>query len=190
MQALARLAVERQKLLTGNPVPALAVVCGADLQVCGSPSLGKAADHQRDTEGVILEPEEVAAVSEPVLTLGSCCLAKSQNAALVQGALLHFHGPRYFLHAWCVMPNHAHVVVTPHPPHDPSTILKSWKGFTARRINAASGVAGALWEQESFDHLCRRADHVERFIAYTLQNPVQAGLCKHWQDWPWSGRNC
>ena len=34
MQALARLAVERQKLLTDNPGPALAVVCSADLQVC------------------------------------------------------------------------------------------------------------------------------------------------------------
>jgi hypothetical protein len=45
---------------------------------------------------------------------------------------------------------------------------------------------GSLWERESFDHLIRRPEHVEHFIAYTENNPVVAGLCAKPADWPFS----
>ena len=136
-----------------------------------------------------LDPSEIARQSETRITLGSCCLAKAENAEVIHNALRHFHADRYFLHAWCVMPNHVHVVVTPLPPHNLSQVIKSWKGYTARKINALSGNKGTLWEQESFDHLCRRPVYVEFFIRYTLENPVAAGLCQRVEDWPYSGRN-
>src|SRR5262249_41722598 len=43
--------------------------------------------------------------------LGDCLLHNSQVARLVENALLNFHGSRYELFAWCVMPNHVHVLV-------------------------------------------------------------------------------
>ena len=135
------------------------------------------------------DPETIAAGSEPPLTQGSCCLGKPDNASLVRGALLHFHPARYFLRAWCIMPNHVHAVVTVKPPYDPSHILHSWKSFTAKKINALAGTTGIFWERESFDHLCRSPRHVDRFMTYTLNNPVAAGFCSTWEQWPWSGRN-
>ncbi len=45
--------------------------------------------------------------------LGACWLGRPDIAALVETALLHFDGGRYRLLAWCIMPNHVHVVVEP-----------------------------------------------------------------------------
>jgi putative DNA methylase len=76
-----------------------------------------------------LAPEEVARECETPLTLGSCALGRDDVAAMVQDALLHFHNQHYQLHAWCIMPNHVHVVVTPLDGHELSAILHSWKSY-------------------------------------------------------------
>ena len=107
-------------------------------------------------------------------------------AEIVQNALLHFEGERYRLHAWCIMPNHVHLVVQPLAEHQLKDILHSWKSFTATKINHLLKRDGALWERESFDHLIRRAEHVEHFAQYTEHNPVAAGLTHAPQDWPFS----
>jgi hypothetical protein len=53
--------------------------------------------------------------------------------------LLHFDGLRYRLNAWCVMPNHVHVVFSSMPARTPtlrlSKIVKSWKSYTAKEAN-------------------------------------------------------
>ncbi len=133
-----------------------------------------------------LTPEEAALRCEPPIKLGSCALARDSVAALVQSALLHFHEQRYHLHAWCVMPNHVHVVVTPLAEHGLSDILHSWKSYSSKKANALLGQSGPFWERESFDHLCRTPQQVQWFVQYTEQNPVQAGLCHSAQDWPFS----
>ena len=61
-------------------------------------------------------------------------LKNPEVAEIVQNALMHFDGERYELHAWAVMSNHVHVVVTPKAAtHSLSTILHSWKSFTANK---------------------------------------------------------
>ncbi len=129
---------------------------------------------------------EVASASEPPLQLGSCLLSVPAVADLVQSALRFFHGERYDLAAWCVMPNHVHAVVTPFPAHLPSAILHSWKSFTSHQVNKLLGRRGTLWERESFDHLIRTWDDFARFVYYVENNPVAAGLRVRPEDWPWS----
>jgi REP element-mobilizing transposase RayT len=147
----------------------------------------KAGANQRLRDSAtVLAAATIAAASEPPLTLGSCALKRPELAAIVQDALLHFDGQRYVLSAWCVMPNHVHVVVTPRGERRLSAILHSWKSFTATRIDRILGVSGGLWERESFDHLIRSADHFEQFVWYTEENPVAAGLCDKASEWPYS----
>lgn len=118
---------------------------------------------------------------------GECWLRQPKVAALVAGALRHFDGQRYSLHAWVVMPNHVHAVVRPEPPHTLSEILKSWKGYTAVHANRLLGREGnSLWQSESYDHCCRDDEDRARCCAYTVMNPVKAGLCAQPEDWPWS----
>jgi len=138
------------------------------------------------------DAESIAASSEPPLTLGSCMLRDAAIATIVRDALCHFDDQRYHLHAWCIMPNHVHVVVTPWGAHTLSEILHSWKSYTAHAINKQRGVRGEVWERESFDHLVRSSESLGRFIAYVDNNPVEAGLCSEPGKWPYSstGAKC
>lgn len=118
--------------------------------------------------------------------LGECWLKRPDIGGLVCDALRHFDGGRYDLHAWTVMPNHVHVVVTPLAEHTLSGILHSWKSFTALRANRHLGRAGQpFWQTESYDGLIRDEKHLARACDYTERNPVAAGLCEQPEDWPW-----
>jgi len=118
---------------------------------------------------------------------GECWLKEPAVAALVAGSLRFFEGQRYALHAWVVMPNHVHAVVHPTPPHTLSSILKSWKGYTALHANRLLNRTGTtFWQNESYDHCCRDDEDRARCCAYTTLNPVTARLRTRPQDWPWS----
>jgi menaquinone-specific isochorismate synthase len=45
------------------------------------------------------------------------------------------------------------------------------------------GRSGQLWQAESFDHVVRNGEKLEKFIRYTVENPLKAGL-KNWR-WAW-----
>lgn len=98
-------------------------------------------------------------------------------------ALHYFDLDRYELHAWCVMPNHVHVVFRPLGGRGLSKILQSWKGFTARGINRVLGRTGVLWQPEYHDHLIRDERDFCAKMRYVLDNPARAGL----HEWPWVG---
>ncbi|MCZ7637771.1 MAG: transposase [Verrucomicrobia bacterium] len=132
------------------------------------------------------DPEAVAAYYEPPLRAGSCVLGRPEVAGIVIEALEHFDGQRYALHAWCVMPNHVHVVVTPADGHGLSAILHTWKSFTAKAVNRVLGRTGALWERESFDHLVRSFASFRKLVDYTVNNPVKAGWCAQPEEWAFS----
>jgi len=115
---------------------------------------------------------------------GSCALRDPKTAQMVRDAMLHFHGTRYRLHAYCVMPNHVHALVEPVGDHELSDILHSWKSFTSNAINRRLSRKGTLWEVESYDHLVRNDADFNRCAEYILRNPQAAGLA----DWPWVGQ--
>ncbi len=117
---------------------------------------------------------------------GACLLANPDVARLVVNALKHFDGERYHLHAWCVMPNHVHVLATPLGCSTLSSIIHSWKSYTAKRANKRLGRRGALWMQEYFDRAIRDERHFITAVEYIENNPVKAGLCKQATDWEWS----
>jgi REP element-mobilizing transposase RayT len=108
--------------------------------------------------------------------LGACVLQDETNAAIVEQALRHFDGERYWLGHFVVMPNHVHLLVRPIMDHELSAILRSWKTFTAREINQRTGGSGQLWQHESFDHIVREEHELEKFSRYVTGNPKRAGI--------------
>ena len=116
---------------------------------------------------------------------GSCLLRDSAAAGIVQDALLHFDTERYRLIAWCIMPNHVHVIIGCFPGHPLARVLHSWKSFTAHAINQAFHSTGALWQKEYHDRFIRDAPHFQRALHYLEQNPVKAGLVASKAEWPW-----
>jgi REP element-mobilizing transposase RayT len=112
---------------------------------------------------------------------GACWMKDDRIAGLVANALMYFDGDRYELGAWCVMPNHIHVVVMPRTGHILPDILHSWKSFSAHEANKLLRRRGQFWEEEYYDHLVRDEADFRRCIEYTLANPGRAGL----KDWKW-----
>jgi REP element-mobilizing transposase RayT len=118
---------------------------------------------------------------------GTCALRNPACAQVVQSALRYFDGDRYNLHAWCVMPNHVHVVVEPLAANRLPKIVHSWKSFTAKqckRILAQKQQGSAFWHPEYYDHLIRDPVDFENQVGYVLRNPDHA----HLGNWPWVGR--
>jgi putative transposase len=92
---------------------------------------------------------------------------------------------KYRLHAWVVMPNHVHIVITPQSEF--SEIMRWLKWTTARRSNQLLLRTGiAFWQGESYDHWIRTNEEFESIIAYVEWNPVAAGLVERPEQWPWS----
>lgn len=104
-------------------------------------------------------------------------------AGLVRDAILHFDGKRYRVHAWCVMPNHVHLVFTLFEPHKLEEVLHSIKSFTAHKANKLLGLTGQFWQREYYDRIIRDAREYEIKMAYVIENPQRAGL----EQWPWVG---
>jgi REP element-mobilizing transposase RayT len=92
------------------------------------------------------------------------------------------------LHAFCVLSNHVHLVVT-----DPDARLPEFQrflnGFVARAVNALHGRWEAFWDPRSFSAVrLVSPDDIVNEVAYTLANPVLSGLVRTARIWPgaWS----
>jgi len=107
---------------------------------------------------------------------GFCPLREQVASKILADALHHFDGERYILDAFVIMPNHVHAIFKPLKDHDVTSILHSWKSYTAKKINEATGRSGSLWQHESFDHLIRSAEQLEALRRYIRDNPARAGL--------------
>jgi len=119
---------------------------------------------------------------------GACWLSNPDIAQLVVGTLVHFDGSRYSLLAWCVMPNHVHVLVRADKGHRLSEVVQGWKSWSARRANRALGRTGVFWGPDYFDRFIRDSTHLHACRTYIRNNPVAAGLVATPEEWPWSSR--
>jgi REP element-mobilizing transposase RayT len=116
---------------------------------------------------------------------GECFLRRPEIAQLVEDAVRFFHGKRYELLAWVVMPNHAHALfeVSTTPMAD---ILESWKKHTANKANRLLQRKGRFWQADYWDTYMRDSQHELETRTYIESNPVSAGLVLDPKAWPWS----
>ena len=120
---------------------------------------------------------------------GPTWLKRAAIAGIIKEALHYRDGREYELLAYCIMPNHVHMLVTlPEQLDAPFfRVLQSLKRFTAIAANRLLGQTGQpFWQDESYDHLVRDGQELNRIISYILENPVKAGLCTTWSDCPFS----
>jgi type I restriction enzyme R subunit len=107
---------------------------------------------------------------------GSCYLRDPKAHAIVESAIRHFDGERYDLGRFTVAANHAHAIVRPHGDFDLSEILHSWKRHTSRQLRRLPNIPPALrrathlWQVESFDHIVRGQQSLEKITAYIMNH--------------------
>ena len=114
---------------------------------------------------------------------GACWMKDGRIAQIVSRALMRFDGELYDLLAWCVMPNHVHVIVRPYAGHELPGVVHSWKSFSAKAANKTLGRKGVFWQAEYYDHLIRDEADFLHCLHYLLTNPEVAGLL----GWKWLG---
>jgi REP element-mobilizing transposase RayT len=116
---------------------------------------------------------------------GNCHLRKPEVASIVQETLLYFNRARYDLLAWCIMPNHLHVLLkTTNTPM--SAIIHSWKRSSAFEANKWLGRRGAFWASDYWDTFMRNSKQESATIRYIETNPAKARLVLDPKSWPWS----
>ncbi|MGO9585452.1 MAG: transposase [Limisphaerales bacterium] len=136
--------------------------------------------------------------------VGKCHLRDPRIARIAEVTMLHFHNERYELLAWCVMPNHVHVLV--HVWETPLwKTVQSWKHFiqtqanrllAERRLPARRGskrnsiepcrrpALQSFWQREYWDTFMRDEEQERKAVRYIENNPVEANLC----GWRRNGR--
>ena len=107
---------------------------------------------------------------------GECLLARADLAEELSQIMISSHESSCRLDAWVIMPNHLHALIEPMEGVTLGSILKSWKGVSARRINGLLGRSGRFWQPETYDHIVRSEAQLEHFRRYILGNPIKAGL--------------
>ena len=108
--------------------------------------------------------------------LGDCELANSVAAKVVAESLGAFHGDRYWLGDFVIMPNHLHCLVAFRSAEIAKKQPGGWMRFSARQINQLLGRTGALWFPEPFDHLVRSEKQLSYLRRYIRENPIKAGI--------------
>jgi putative transposase len=87
--------------------------------------------------------------------------------------------------AWCLMPNHVHLILV---PRSAEAIARA-VGETHRRytafVNARARQTGHLF-QSRFSSVVMDEDHLLAAVRYVSLNPVRAGLAARPEAWPWS----
>lgn len=131
-------------------------------------------------------------------------LAHPECAQIVMNCIRELEPAHYHLHAFCIMPNHVHLLIDQQDIADPtprrdskhytalSRALRLLKAKSAALCNRALAREGAFWQHESYDHLVRNAREYERILGYILENPVKAGWVANWEEWPYTylSNNC
>lgn len=110
---------------------------------------------------------------------GSCVLSLEEPRHVVEEALGHFDGTRYTLGSFAIASNHVHVLVVPLAGIGLSEIAHSWKSFTAKTINKFLGRSGTFWQDESFDHLVRNENSLERIEKYIVGHGRQGAKVEY-----------
>jgi putative transposase len=121
---------------------------------------------------------------------GPMWLQDPKIAELLRDCMVRRDRAVYDLVAYCIMPNHVHVVFAPlaRPDgtfHSLSSITHSLKRYTAHQANLLLGREGPFWQHESYDHVVRDEAERVRIVSYVLSNPEKAGLVAPGAAWPW-----
>jgi putative transposase len=88
--------------------------------------------------------------------------------------------------AYCLMPNHFHLVLRPHGDGDLSRWMQWLMTAHVRRYLKHYGHSGHVWQGRFKAFPIQDDEHLVTVVRYVERNPLRAGLVERAEDWPWS----
>jgi len=90
------------------------------------------------------------------------------------------------LHAYCLMGNHVHLLLTPRAPDACALLMKRLGQCYVQRVNHRLGRSGTLWEGRFHSCLVNSDRYVLACYRYIELNPVRAGMVAAPDEYRWS----
>jgi len=90
------------------------------------------------------------------------------------------------IHAYVLMPNHVHLLVTPRAPMAIAKLMQSIGRKYVRRVNDRQGRSGTMWEGRYKASLVSTGRYLMNCYRYIELNPVRAALVAHPAEYLWS----
>ena len=87
------------------------------------------------------------------------------------------------LYAWCIMPEHIHLLLQDNNIIDFVRMIKGKLVPKAALLKRDQ----RLWQRSLYDHGLRKEESLEHTAVYIWENPVRAGLVAHATEYAWSG---
>ena len=93
---------------------------------------------------------------------------------------------QFELYAFCLMTNHAHLVIKEAELKDVSDVMKRLIGKYTQWFNYKYGKSGGLMESRYKSRAVDTDEYLMHLIRYVHQNPIKAGLVENAADYTWS----
>jgi REP-associated tyrosine transposase len=90
------------------------------------------------------------------------------------------------LHAYCLMTNHVHLLLTPSTEQGCGQLMKHVGQLYAQYVNRTYSRTGSVWEGRFRSCLVQSENYLLTCYRYIELNPVRAGLVEHPRDYEWS----
>lgn len=90
------------------------------------------------------------------------------------------------IHAWCLMTNHVHLLLTPSNPTGASLLMKGLGQRYVQYVNRTYQRTGTLWEGRFRSCLVQEDSYVLACYRYIEMNPVRAGIVEHPAEYRWT----
>ncbi|HPN02245.1 MAG TPA: transposase [Methylotenera sp.] len=90
------------------------------------------------------------------------------------------------IHAYVLMPNHIHLLATPHKADGLAKMMQILGRDYGRYFNATYQHTGSPWEGRYRASLVDGYNYALFCYCYIEQNPIRAGLAQNASDYPWS----
>ena len=122
---------------------------------------------------------------------GIACFAGDEDRELYLGMLGELSADTGCdVHAYVLMTNHVHLLLTPEEADGPSRLMKRLGERYVRLFNKRRGRYGTLWEGRFRSSLVDSDAYLITCHRYIEMNPVRAKMVAHPRDHAWSSYRC
>lgn len=94
---------------------------------------------------------------------------------------------RFKILDFCIMSNHVHLVIQPHPSEDISKIMQWILSMFAVLFNKLHGYKGHVWYDRFKSKIVESLKQLAALLEYIKNNPVKAGLVKKAENYKYCG---
>ncbi|HVB33647.1 MAG TPA: transposase [Patescibacteria group bacterium] len=104
----------------------------------------------------------------------------------MENLLRHRSGGKYALHAFVLMPDHFHLLLTPAREVTLERAVQFVKGGSSRSLGEVRRLCSPVWQRGFDDHRIRDLADYDTHLGYIHRNPVKTGLVSEAKQFHWS----